>query len=133
MFALFFLCGVMYQQDQYNDKYMLKIDMDKYMLKLDSDKYMLKPVPILIAENLHKESQYNIDTWDCSNMSDELVVRLRQQGYDAEYVGVKYNGTCHGIIKYTQYIESTRGTFINPHIDEPYSFDRTGCRNVTER
>ena len=79
-------------------------------------------------------------------MSDELVVRLRQQGYDAEYVGVKYNGTCHAIVCYEQCInymfdifcyeqciESTRGTFINPHVNEPYSFDRTGCRNVTER
>ena len=134
MFALFFLCGIMYQQDQYNDKYMLKIDMDKYILKLDSDKYMLKPVPIIIAENLHKESEYNIHNWDCSNKTEENIVRMHQQGYsDARYVGVKYNDGCHAIMCYTAFSETTQPDFINININNNYSSDRTGCRNITDR
>ena len=90
------------------------------------------PVAMKIAKNLHEESKYNIHTWDCSNKSEELSIRLHQQGYsDTEYIGIKLNGTCHAIVSYTQYIEATSGRFINPNIDDRYSFNRTGCRNVT--
>lgn len=65
-------------------------------------------------------------------MTEELVRRLRQQGYDAEYIGVKKYNTCHGIVSYIQYIESVNGKFINPNIDKYYTFNRSGCRNVTK-
>ena len=100
--------------------------------EFDRSDYMLKPVPIMISENLHKESKYNIHTWDCSNKTDENIRRMHQQGYlDARYVGVKYNDVCHAITCYTQCIENNKGTFINPNINNNYSFDRVGCRNIT--
>ena len=99
-----------------------------YQYALHDNGLVEMPIPMKIAHNLNSESGYNVDTWDCSNMSEELVIRLVQQGYGARYAPVKLYDTCHAIVQYTQYIEATTGRFVNPNIDTDYSFNRTGCR-----
>lgn len=59
-----------------------------------------KPVPLQIADNIHKESSYLVNEWDCSDKTNEWVRRMRQQGYtDVNYtVGmVKLNDGSYGV------------------------------------
>ncbi len=44
-----------------------------------------KPIPLQIAENIHKESTYLLNGWDCSDKVNEWVRRMRQQGYYTNY------------------------------------------------
>ena len=99
-----------------------------YLYAMEDNSLTYMPIAMKIAHNLNAESGYNIDSWDCSNMTEELIIRLQQQGYEAEYTKVKLYDGCHAMVQYTQYIEATTGQFVNPHIDLNYSFNRTGCR-----
>ena len=77
-----------------------------------------KPVPLQIAENIHKESKYLLNAWDCSDKTNEWVRRMRQQGYeDVNYVcgmAKTENGSYerHAWGEYLQPIELTFPLFI---------------------
>ena len=77
-----------------------------------------KPIPLQIAENIHKESTYLLGEWDCSDKTNEWVRRMRQQGYNPTNYTVgmllKEDGTyeCHAWGEYLQGVEITYPRFI---------------------
>lgn len=93
-----------------------------YIFALQDNNLMEIPTALQIAKNLNAETGYNIHKWDCSNMTEELIIRLEQQSYkNVIYQRVIYNNTFHTITCYQQCIESTEGIFINPYTNINYT------------
>ena len=90
---------------------------------------MVAPPSIHIASDLMRERPYEVDVWDCSDRSTELVKRLKDKGYkDAHYVSVSKDGVCHAIVGYTAYIETGDAFFVHPDEDGHIWSDNSGCR-----
>lgn len=66
-----------------------------------------------IAKDVVDIKPYEKDIWDCSDMTDELVIRLRKLGYKTEYIhGFKIvdgEELPHAWTRITVDIESTTG------------------------
>ncbi len=90
----------------------------------DPNDYIEKPVFVKIAEHLADERIYNEEHYNCVNFSKELVRRLENQGYNAEYcvgdalwcnVSEEEDGSCrHAWSKIELFMESVSGELLSP-------------------
>jgi len=82
-------------------------------------------LPLLLqeAQTVAKAHDYDIDRYNCRHFTEELIKRLRADGYKAKYcIGVykpctesKPEEYCyHAWVKTTVYIEATTGEVIEP-------------------
>lgn len=106
-----------------------KIDNQTYILnnintELDmclSSKYILQndiPKPLKLARAVNKSRPYELGIWDCSDMSNEWVKRMWDNGYpDANFTCGMYmqdgKAISHAWGTYTQHIEITNPRFID--------------------
>jgi len=70
-----------------------------------------------IINDVYTQNTYN-DTFKCGEFSKELVRRLKENGYEAEYIKgelcVEKPCGCHAWVKLSIYVESTSGEILTP-------------------
>jgi len=74
-----------------------------------------KPYEQIINE-VYTSNVYS-DEYDCENFSEDLIARLNESGYEAEYIRGDFcvDGCgCHAWVKLCLYVEATSGDILEP-------------------